>query len=135
MCRLANYQELFNLRHAQARNGIEQIFGIVKRRFPLLIQAPEYPLTTQAQLVPVICALHNFIRTHDPTDEDQFTVGNSGEVVGVSESERPTPSDDELHNYILRAEANRATAKRDQIAKEMWASYQQILEEREEEVN
>ena len=83
--------------------------------------------------MPAICALHNFIRIHDPTDEGQLTTGNATGVTGVSE--RPTPNEEELHNYISRAETNRATAKRDQIAKEMWASYQQILTERGEEVN
>ncbi|KAL1944221.1 hypothetical protein VTO73DRAFT_3406 [Trametes versicolor] len=31
-----NKEELFNLRHAKLRNAIERIFGIVKKRFPIL---------------------------------------------------------------------------------------------------
>lgn len=30
--------------------------------------APEYPLTVQAQLVPALAVLHNFIRIHDPSN-------------------------------------------------------------------
>ncbi|KAF7371821.1 putative nuclease HARBI1-like protein [Mycena venus] len=64
-------QELFNLRHSQARNVIERIFGIAKRRFAIFDATPEYPIETQAMLVPAVAAvaLHNFIRIHDVTDE------------------------------------------------------------------
>jgi len=34
-----NPKELFNLRHASLRNAIERIFGVVKRRFPILYWA------------------------------------------------------------------------------------------------
>lgn len=34
--------------------------------------APEYPLTVQAQLVPALMVLHNFIRIHDPFDESNL---------------------------------------------------------------
>jgi len=37
-----NKEELFNLRHAQLRNIIERIFGILKRRFRILRTPPEY---------------------------------------------------------------------------------------------
>jgi hypothetical protein len=63
-----NYKELFNLRHAQARNVVERIFGVVKRRFTLMVAAPEYSIRTQAKMIPAMCTLHNFIRIHDPTD-------------------------------------------------------------------
>lgn len=43
-----NHQELFNLRHAQAHNLIERIFGVVKRHFDLLHAAPEYSEELQA---------------------------------------------------------------------------------------
>ena len=64
-----NARELFNLRHAKARNVIERIFGVVKRRFHLMVVAPEYSLEIQSKIIRAICILHNFIRVHDP-DED-----------------------------------------------------------------
>ena len=57
-----NPKELFNLRHSQARNAVERIFGILKKRFPIVCQAPEFSLAMQAKLVLACCALHNFIR-------------------------------------------------------------------------
>jgi hypothetical protein len=41
-----NKEELFNLRHSQARNVIERRFGIDKRRFGLMTACPEYFLET-----------------------------------------------------------------------------------------
>ena len=61
-------EELFNLRHAQARNVIERIFGVIKKRWTVLVLAPQYDLKLQAQLVSALCALHNFILDNDPQE-------------------------------------------------------------------
>ena len=66
-------KELFNLPHAQAHNVIEQIFGVVKCRFHIMVAAPEYDLPTQTKLVPAICILHNFIQVHNPNDDVNIT--------------------------------------------------------------
>ena len=42
-----NAKELYNLRHAQQRNAVERIFGVLKKRFPVLNIQPEYPIKTQ----------------------------------------------------------------------------------------
>ena len=34
--RLANHEELFNLRHASARNVVERVFGVLKKRWGIL---------------------------------------------------------------------------------------------------
>jgi hypothetical protein len=39
--RPVNKEELFNLRHAQARNVIERIFEVLKKRWDILNQAPQ----------------------------------------------------------------------------------------------
>ncbi|KAF9493224.1 hypothetical protein BDN71DRAFT_1376471, partial [Pleurotus eryngii] len=52
--------------HAQARNVVECVFGVVKRRFQLINTAPEYSLKKQAKMVLVLCVLQNFIHVHDP---------------------------------------------------------------------
>jgi hypothetical protein len=63
-----NHKELFNLRHSQARNVIEQIFGVVKCRFQLINIAPEYSLAVQGKIIIALCVLHNFIWIYDPDD-------------------------------------------------------------------
>ena len=63
-----NAWELFNL-HANTRNVIKRIFGVVKHQFCLMVAALEYSLETQSKIICAICVLHNFIHVHDP-DED-----------------------------------------------------------------
>ena len=47
--RPCNAKELFNLRHAQQRNAIERIFGVIKNQFPILKTVTEYPIQTQVR--------------------------------------------------------------------------------------
>jgi hypothetical protein len=125
-----NYRELFNLRHAQARNVIERIFGVVKRRFRLLVVAPEYDLRTQAKMVPAICVLHNFIRIHDNDDlpeVHQVPGANHHQVPGANHGVVVTGGVEGLGGDISSAERNQASELRDSIAKAMWDSYQYII--------
>ncbi|KAL7277973.1 hypothetical protein ACG7TL_007926 [Trametes sanguinea] len=50
--RPVNAQELFNLRHAQARNVIERIFGIFKERFAILSHPANFSLQIQIRIPP-----------------------------------------------------------------------------------
>ena len=44
--------------------------------------APEYSLRVQAQLIPALAVVHNFIRTYDPSDlpEEEEDAQNSGNI-------------------------------------------------------
>ena len=107
---------MFNLRHASARNAIERIFGILKRRFRILELPPEYDMSIQALIPPALAALHNFIRLFDPEeihmyDEDELLdahMGSHPESVGELGTGPVTP-----------AETVRANKRRDKIAGEM----------------
>ena len=57
---LATKEELFNLWHAQLRNVIERIFGVLKKRFQILQGAPQYEYIIQVglNLVFLICYFH-----------------------------------------------------------------------------
>lgn len=77
--------------------------------------APEYPLTVQAQLVPALAVLHNFIRIHDPSDvphEDDdppledYDYGSDGD-----DSQDPT----EQHDAGARF--------REELAHNMWQDF------------
>jgi hypothetical protein len=108
-------KELFNLRHAQLRNVIERIFGILKKRFKVLIVPQEYEIEIQAQLVSALSVVHNFIRVHDPHD-----------LIGSDDDDEDQPEvlrDGSLQRNITAAERIRATARRDKIAEAMWADY------------
>jgi len=59
--RPADTDELFNLRHASARNVIEQIFGVLKRCFRILVYAAEIDMDLQAHIPAALAAIHNFM--------------------------------------------------------------------------
>jgi hypothetical protein len=119
-----NKEELFNLRHASARNVVERIFGILKRRFRILIIPPEYDMGIQARIPAALCALHNFIRHHDPSDIEDYS-----ETDNIPGSHANTAIGDLATRAINGAERDRAHLKRDQIAKEMWDSYLAFVQE------
>lgn len=121
--RPANKEELFNLRHASARNVIERIFGILKRRFVILTHPPEYSMAIQVRLPPALGAMHNFIRLHDPGEIDDFVIDDeiSGENQGGAGLGRGPAG------IVEQREANR---RRNEIAQAMWVQYQEILHER-----
>ncbi len=123
MTRPNNFRELFNLRHAMARNAVERIFGIVKRRFRLLVAAPEYSLKTQAQMIPALCALHNFIRIHDADDIPPPNDFHDHFHHNTRNNHR-----EELGGQITSAEKQRAITQRDTIAMAMWEQYISIQE-------
>jgi len=123
-----NAQELFNLRHAQARNIIERIFGVLKRRFRILLIGPEYSYVVQAQIPAALCAVHNFIRIHDPTEET-VVVGDDDQV-----NQQANAGDVFVHQIEYNeAVDGGVAARRDQIAQRMWQDYLQVLEVRQQE--
>ncbi|KAK6160194.1 hypothetical protein DH2020_003575 [Rehmannia glutinosa] len=69
-----NYRELYNLRHAKARNIIERAFCLLKGRWAILRSKAFYSVKTQSRIILACCLLHNFIRTSMAVDplEHQF---------------------------------------------------------------
>ena len=63
-----NYKELYNLRHSQAWNVVERIFGVANKHFAIIQETNEYPMPTQAKIVSACGVMHNFIQTYDPDE-------------------------------------------------------------------
>jgi hypothetical protein len=136
-----DFEELFNLRHAQARNVVERIFRVFKRRFALMEAAPEYSSETQSQFIPALGGIHNFIRIHDPSDhtlqqwrrEEPSTTRDA--LANNSESESSVQlheiQPDNLGFEVTCEERDRAAAQRDIIAEQIWDDYQEELRRRE----
>jgi hypothetical protein len=116
--RPSNHKELFNLRHSQLRNVIERAFGVLKRRFRVLKDHNEYDTKTQAQLVPALCAIHNFIMTFDPDDIGDL---EEGDATG-GDNGRPEDEAD--------GDEGSSVELRDGIALRMWEQYQGELRQR-----
>jgi hypothetical protein len=116
-----NKEELFNLRHAQLRNVVERIFGILKRRFRILRSPPEYPFTTQVKLVFALTALHNFIRLHNDDEKD----GNWTQEEGDEEQGTTEDGSQEDGQEVGALEMKEL---RDEIAEHMWSDYNMYLD-------
>ena len=65
-----NAKELFNLKHSSARNAIERCFGVLKRRFPIVVTMPSFYLPFQCVLVNGYFLLYNFIRRNQLYEDD-----------------------------------------------------------------
>jgi hypothetical protein len=139
-------EELFNLRHAQARNVVERIFGVVKRRWSMFTRAPEYPIETQAMMIAAVGSLHNFLKIHD--DSDNADDLNEDDEGGISQREgsgslgdfidiepREVSSEELGIPHVSDEEKARASARRDRIAKKMWEDYVALLATRGEVPN
>ena len=120
-------EELFNLHHASARNTVECIFGIIKKRWTILSNAPEFSMELQAHLLPALAALHNFIVENDPADWQTFAEVQTDPHPGI-------PHASHEHGALAaavptEAEKRRANHRRDEIAQKMWDDYQALLRE------
>jgi hypothetical protein len=82
-------------------------------------------METQVRLVPALCALHNFIRIHDPADDMGIT---QEEIDGMLEEERA--GEGELQDGIAAEESDRASLRRDAIAQDMWNQYREYNDRR-----
>jgi hypothetical protein len=57
-------KELYNLRHAKARNVVERVNGMLKRRFKILRVPIECEFVVAKAIIFASACLHNFIRQH-----------------------------------------------------------------------
>ena len=119
-----NYKELYNLRHSQARNVVERIFGVAKKCFAILRETNEYPMPTQAKIVTGCGVIHNFICTYDPDDMPEPWVPDTI-LSSLAQS-----SDTHGSGNIGFQENGHATMHREDISQAMWLSYQEELEQR-----
>jgi hypothetical protein len=113
--RPANQKEIYNLRHATLRNIVERIFGCLKRKFPILQTAPEVELKKQVHLIYALCALWNYIRSHEQLDN---LFDDPDEERRLIESSN---TDDEPFN--VADEDSIMKSRRDRLAKKLWLQY------------
>ncbi|XP_042386600.1 uncharacterized protein LOC121978303 [Zingiber officinale] len=112
-------EELFNYRHSTCRNIIERCIGVLKARFQILKDMPNYPITSQRLIPLACCAVHNFIRRHHAMDnlfieyssEDMLMSGVE-DSFGDQETIPIDPSQTAQMGHI-----------RDDIASHMWNDY------------
>lgn len=117
------------MRHAMARNAIERIFGVLKKRFKILVVPPSLDIDLQAELPPALAAIHNFIRIHDSGEIDDYPEYNErmSETPAPGEpSDAAPPTSTGMLAFGMPGAAEKAASviRREGIAVDMWAQYQ-----------
>jgi hypothetical protein len=94
---------------------------VLKRRFCILLLAPEYDLDIQARIPVALCTIHNFIREHDPDEGELFAQEISGDHDKVDDADVAYYAAEDVED----GETDMA-ATWDQIATEMWEAYMSL---------
>ena len=119
-----NKEELYNLRHSSLRNVVERIFGVVKKRFPILVNMHSFDFPFQVHLVMACFMIHNFIRKEQGY-EDQWHAWS------VEEEEEVDPTHENANVEVDgndEQQQNDLKAWRNGIAQSMWDDYQAYMQ-------
>ena len=106
---------MFNIQHASARNVIEQIFGVLKCKFHILLIAPEYSLEIQTHIPATLATVHNFICYHEPGEDE--IINNEEPIGGMVDN-------DDNDAEWTDGGVGEQDVRRDSIAKAMLEQYQ-----------
>jgi DDE superfamily endonuclease len=116
-------EELFNLRHSEARSGVERVFSILKARFKILTNPRSFKMEAQVRVVAALGVLHNIlvnIREEDYLGGQEVECTNEDEENGDELAQKHRAG---KGYHITRMEATRSNQRRDDIAEAMWADY------------
>ncbi|KZV70862.1 hypothetical protein PENSPDRAFT_578709, partial [Peniophora sp. CONT] len=107
-------------------------FGVAKRKFPLIVRAAEYLVATQAKLVCAMAAVFNFVRRREPRSVDATPTMQEARAfpdphLDAHDGETDVAGDLALH--VSNEEKERADARRDTIATEMWDDYLEYIQQ------
>ena len=128
--RITSKKELYNYRHSSLRMVIEWSFGVLKARFPILNLMPNFKPIRQRYVVIVYCALHNFIRMNNRSDELFRIIGESDGEGSATNGEgsgdvgASTSSATQRHVVEMSSASKRVMGQlRDNIINTMWDDY------------
>ena len=107
-----NMKELYNLRHSSLRNAVERIFGVVKKRFPLIVTMRSFDFSFQCDLIMCATMIHNFIRVNQPYEDEFF---DADDVLDEPVVDEP--------DVEIIGNARALNQWRDGIARAMWDDY------------
>ena len=116
------------------RNVIERLFGVIKKKFKLVVRSEAFSVNIQNRIVLAICVLHNCIRTWDTRDPD-LDIGplnpsdtairaglDARYYVGQGNGDRGYNAEE-----LQAQEELQVAVRRDTMAQEMWEDYQAVL--------
>ena len=104
---------------------MEQSFGVLKNRFPILRKMPPYPIRYQRLFVIACCTIHNFIQKHSRVEDPLFKEALQGLNPWVDVTLLQPGAVNSYVSHVLRPnQSNRSTAYmekiRDVMANHMW---------------
>ncbi|WVZ65428.1 hypothetical protein U9M48_014793 [Paspalum notatum var. saurae] len=106
-------EELFNMKHASARNVIERTVGLLKIRWAIIRNPSYYPIDTQVDIILACCYLHSLIRqqmgSSDPFVQELDAFMQQQEVNG--DTIQSTETSSQWNDW------------RDKLADEMWNAW------------
>jgi hypothetical protein len=100
-----NKEELFNLRHAQLRNAIERIFGVLKKKFFILASPAAFSIDVQIDLVLALTGLFNFISDNERLGDDDFIHVKQYDTDGIN-TNLPIPTFAERTSIVRKQMIN-----------------------------
>lgn len=118
-----NAKELFNHRHSSLRNAIERIFGVLKKRFPILKIAQAYPIATQTKIVLAMCTLQNFLHAETGEDWIYAEYDNEQRLQQAVNQEDYSVELPETASHGISSQHQVRNALRDRIASQMWEDH------------
>jgi hypothetical protein len=101
--------------HSSLRNVVERIFGVVKKRFPVLVKMNSFEFPFQCTLVNCAVMLHNFLHLNQKY-EDIFYIIDDNRVDDADEGAEEAEA-------LPQGNARALIEWRDGIARQLWQSY------------
>ncbi|KAL4367185.1 hypothetical protein GQ457_05G027840 [Hibiscus cannabinus] len=115
-------EELFNMRHSSVRNVIERSIGVLKKRFAILRDMPNYPLRKQRYIPKACCTIHNFIRLEAEKDE-LFDEGERENEQEFDDTEATSSDSHEEYIAFDMSQTAEMAQVREEIATSLWINY------------
>jgi hypothetical protein len=81
--------------------------------------SPEYSINTQSDIILALTALHNFTRSRDGSQVDDYIEREEGLI--IEENDQPNQ---EISSLVSNKDMDRF---RDKIAEQMWNDYQEYI--------
>ncbi|XP_058087494.1 uncharacterized protein LOC131234578 [Magnolia sinica] len=114
-CLLRDKEELFNLHYSSLRNAIEHAFGVLKARFPILKNTPNYPIETQTKIVIACYIIHN----HIINERSDVLLNDSNDIsYDTNEGQEYHSCADEFHNGTIEMEESDSDVSDEEIQTE-----------------
>jgi hypothetical protein len=121
------------LRHAKARNVIERIFGVLKKRWGVLCHPLKYDMRVQARVPAALMAIHNLILRFDPREDEDEPDDEDDDAYDPTPRLDPDDNEELASSMVVPPEEQlEAEQRRDGIANAMWEQYVEYLRQNNE---